>query len=116
MRRDTKLGVQLTVFEEVDDDQRAEVFDTALGHIRASGWTVLPGPCERMPEVSGTELMTEFRWPVTRDQVDHAFRSLNGAGQCVAIVGPLDSGQACGLSPEAHQVSRASGSHAGSDA
>ncbi len=34
---------------------------------------------------------------------DHAFRSLNGAGQCVVIVGPLNSGQACGLPPEAHQ-------------
>lgn len=37
---------------------------------------------------------------------EHAFRSLNGATRCVAIVGPLGSGQACGLSPEAHQGSR----------
>lgn len=37
---------------------------------------------------------------------DHPFRSLNGATRCVAIVGPLFSGQACGLPPEAHQPPR----------
>lgn len=33
---------------------------------------------------------------------DHAFRSLNGALRCAAIVGPFGSGEACGLLPAAH--------------
>lgn len=44
--------------------------------------------------------------------VDHPFRSLNGAHRCVAIVGPLNSGEACGLPPEDHQPSTVTGSSA----
>lgn len=37
--------------------------------------------------------------------VDHAFRSLDGHSECVAIVGPVDQGIMCGLSPAAHHKS-----------
>lgn len=40
--------------------------------------------------------------------VDHPFRSLNGGCRCVAITGPLNSGQACGLPPEDHRPLTAS--------
>jgi len=40
---------------------------------------------------------------VTLRRFSHAFRSLNGGARCVAIVGQLGSGQACGLSAAAHQ-------------
>jgi hypothetical protein len=38
---------------------------------------------------------------------DHPFRSLNGASRCAAIVGPLNSGEACGLPPEDHHPATA---------
>ncbi len=92
--------------------QLAEALESAgvLGELRSDGRRLINAHDAQWGHRLVAEAIEDGRIALTPvasaiDPANHAFRSLNGAGRCAAIVGPLDSGQACGLSPEAHQAS-----------